>query len=414
MHIEDRAWILAPEEAWPAGTVLQVAPDLPVVDADGRPVVWPVDALYFEVAPLPPVERITVRWPTPGLPASSGLRWFALQGVSPSRQQLVLRSDDHEVVAERKETIAGVTRFKILNTPCGGLCPQTSYAVLIDGESTPGVRGQVSTSTRVDALAPSFEMLEVDVWPGELEIRWASIEPVRVLGRLLGPNIDTETTIGLGRAGRWRWPAMLLAGADYTLTLTALDMLDQQSTSVERSLVGPTAVQVRLTEIVSTPRSDWGDSEPRGRPFDSSPGRGTVSSADEWVELVNHSEQPIDIEAVGLRLRTIDGTPAETPVALAPALSFGDGGRISAWRPGEALVVRQRGEMSRSPLVIEVWAGALLLDRVVLGDGADADHPGGSPPDLAREAVAHDATGRWRWCRPTPGDPGPNLHCEPE
>ncbi|MEL7371022.1 MAG: hypothetical protein AAFN74_19030, partial [Myxococcota bacterium] len=285
---------------------------------------------------------------------------------------------------------------------------------VFDGETTPGIRGQIATSTAADTEAPRLEFIEVDVWPGELEIRWASSKPVRLNARLLGPDAESETVIGLGRSGRWRWPVVLIAGATYDLTITAFDLTDRRVVGLERQLIGPATVQVSLTEIVSTPRSDWGDSEPRGRPFDSSPGRGTVSSADEWIEMVNTSEQPIDIEAVGLRLRTIDQTPSETLVDLAPALNFGDGGTVNVWRPGEALVVRARGEMSRAPLVVEVWAGALLLDRVVLGDTADADHPGGSPPDLVREAVAKDVNGRWRWCRPSPGDPGPNLSCEPE
>ena len=40
--------------------------------------------------------------------------------------------------------------------------------------------------------------------------------------------------------------------------------------------------------------------------------------------------------------------------------------------------------------------------------GRGADHPGGGPPDLIREALARSPDGRWRWCRPTPGDPRPN------
>lgn len=413
---EGARWRLRPRPSWPGGEVLRVMPLGPdsVLDDGGAPVEWPDEGLVFEVAPVGPVRRTAIRWPTPGVPVAAGVQWIAVEDAAEGAASAWLRREDDALEAVRRETIGAVTRFALRAGPCGGLCPGAMYRLdLPGGEVVAGVRAQVETSTQVDLRAPSFTFAEVDVRPGEVEVRWAADEPVRVTARWTGPQLAVEAVVGLGRAGVWRSNEPLEPGVTYDLTLSATDLFERTGATIERRLIGPAPVQVALSELVPTPRSDWSDSEPRGEPFDESPGQGTVSSTDEWVELINISESSIDLEAAGLRLLTLDGTPAETVVAAAPALRFGDGGSPGAWRPGEALVVRPRGDMTQTSLTVEVWAGVLLLDQVVLGDGPEADHPGGSPPDLVREALARSPAGRWRWCRPTPGDPRPNSACEP-
>ena len=422
---EGQAWALAPVDRWPAGQVLRVAVAGTLTDEAGHPVRWPDEGLLFEVAPRRLPMTAAIRWPTPGMSAPMGVRWLAVDGVAEARASVWLVAPDHRLAAVRRSTVAGLTWFSLEEGPCGGLCPMMLYTLSLDDAASnrdagvaeddvdPGIRGRIQTSSRSDDRPPVFEVAELDVGPGRIEVRWACSEPVRVTAQISGPGVEFEALVGLGRAGVWRRDVKWQAGASYGVNVSALDLVERGASGIERQLVGPAEVHVILREVVSTPRSDWGDSEPRGEPFDASPGTGTVSSADEWVELVNVSEASINVADAALRVLTLDRTPAETPVLTAPAVRFGDGGTFEAWRPGEALVVRPRGDMSQSNLVVEVWAGALLLDRLVASDGPDADHPGGGPPDLRREALARSADGRWQWCRPTPGDPRPNDQCDP-
>ena len=406
----DSVWRLQPQPRWPAGRLVQVRARADLVDGRGRKVGWPEEPLIFEVAPDSPTARPAVRWPTPGTSAPSHTRWLALQAAPESLVTVRLETEGDDIEGLRRETVDGVTRFELQPAACVGLCPGQTYRLNL-ADAAPGIRSQVVTATSTDGRPPEFTVAEVDARPGEVEVRWACDEPVFLRARLLGPDLSLEAVVGLGRAGIWRYPVTLTPGATYDLTATATDLTNQRTVGIERRLVGPAPVRVSISEIVATPRSDWGDSDPRGLPFDASPGQGTVSTADEWIELVNQSEASVDIEAAGLRVLTLDRTPAETIVATAAALYFGDGGVPGDWRPGEAVVVRPRGDMTQSDLTIEVWAGALLLERVVLGDGPDAEHPGGGPPDLTREALARSPDGRWQWCRPTPGDPRPNTDC---
>ena len=412
LTLDGVSWRLTPIPAWPAGEVLRVVQRGSIIDDAGRAVEWPQDDLHFEVAPDQPRAPIAVRWPTPGLAVAAGATWFAVENVPDGIDRLTLRADEDAVQALRRETVDGVTRFSVESAGCEGLCPEQRYELdASDADVAIGVRSVVWTSSTADGAPPGFAVAEVEVGPSLVEVRWACDEPVWLEARLIGPDYDFEAVVGLGRAGVWRWTEPLVPGTAYGLAVTAVDLFGRTTVGIDRRVIGPAEVQVILREFVFTPRSDWGDSEPRGEPFDESPGTGTVSSADEWIEIVNATDGVVDIEAAALRIRTLDGTPSETRVAAAPALRFGDGGSVRGWLPGEALVVRPRGDMSQSALTVEVWAGAVLLERVVLGDGPDADHPGGSPPDLEREALSRQPDGRWRWCRPTPGDPRPNEQC---
>jgi hypothetical protein len=66
----------------------------------------------------------------------------------------------------------------------------------------------------------------------------------------------------------------------------------------------PPRGRVRISEIVVDPQSDWSDEG--GTPFDATPGTGTASSNDEYVEIVNASPEVVDLR--GYRLDMLDGT----------------------------------------------------------------------------------------------------------
>jgi hypothetical protein len=62
--------------------------------------------------------------------------------------------------------------------------------------------------------------------------------------------------------------------------------------------------RLRISEVVVDPQQDWSDDT--GTPFDPIPGEGSITSSDEYVEIVNASNDFIDLREY--RLEMIDGT----------------------------------------------------------------------------------------------------------
>lgn len=370
--------------------------------------VEPESPVQFAVAPevvVPPSP--VVRRPVPGELAPSNLAWVAVAGVG--GDEVRFRSEDHAWMASR----AALSVFEVARVgPCAGPCAGRAY-VLIEPPGGSGARARVQTATVSDHRAP--ELLSVGppvAEPGRLVVDLEANETVRGGGVWTSAGADGRMiATGLpGRQARLTAEPAPPAGRQVRLELWVEDLAGNRAT-VGLDAESAPEVFVHVSELVPAPRRDWGDSEPEGEPFDRFPGRGTVSSADEWVELVHTGEEAVRLDDLGLELRTLDGSPAVTVVADAPALRFGDGGDPTAWRPGEALVVRTRGDMAQRDLVVELWAGAHLVDRVELSDQPGADHPGGAPPDLEHDALARGWDGRFRWCRPSPGSPIPADDC---
>jgi hypothetical protein len=96
----------------------------------------------------------------------------------------------------------------------------------------------------------------------------------------------------------------------------------------------PPRVVVMIDEIVPTPYHDWNDSDGIGVPFDEHAGTGQVTTADQWVELINLSNVALDLTTAGIVFRTIDQSPTDTPLDFAVTPYFGDGGSIASWWPG--------------------------------------------------------------------------------
>lgn len=404
---------LLPLPRWPEGATVAVdlAGRLEAMDGS-RPEVsvvqFPVARSRTEVLVGPPV----VRRPVPGTSGPANLVWISVSGVADGAS-LELRAPNGDALlgeAERDEAVARV--FRLSGSTCGRACPGQIYELVRPPGAPSGPLGQVRVSTAADLRPPSILGALVTAVPGELVVELEADEVVRGSGEWASPG-------GEGQLERMGEPGPMLrlravpppAEGDRADLVVRLEDLAGNVTTATTSAQMPPALDVRISELVPTPRSDWGDSVPNGEPFDLFPGSGAVSSADEWVELVHHGSEALAVERLDLELRAIDGSPATTALVSAPALRFGDGGSLGAWAPGEALVVRTRGDMAQRDLRLELWAGALLLDAVVLGRTPDADHAGGPPPDLRHEALARGADGVLRWCRPTPGDPTPSTAC---
>lgn len=141
--------------------------------------------------------------------------------------------------------------------------------------------------------------------------------------------------------------------------------------------VAATRRRVRLSEVVVDPQLDWSDDG--GSPFDAIPGAGTVSSNDEFIELVNASGNPVDLR--GWRVEMLDGTDE--------ALVFGDSGStpirvtppwadIAALPPcGVVVIGNPPGQLNNEIVLRLARPDGTLEDRMHLsGSTAFAGLPG--------------------------------------
>jgi hypothetical protein len=409
----ERGVVLRPTPRWPLGARVVVDLEGGLEGPMGEAV--PVAPVVFEVVSEADGGELAaeVRSPPPGERAPPNAAWLGVAAPVEVRELVLETASGAEARLLTDAGEAGLRVFEVRGGgACAPLCAGTVYRLRAPGEVAPGPRGEVRTATAPDLRSPSLRALRARGRPGELELRGEADEIVLARGvwRADGTEGELRRLSGPGRSFRLLAAPAPPAGARVAIDLEVVDLAGL-ATSTRAFAVMPEVPSLVISEVVTTPRRDWGDSGPNGEPFDAWPGDGAVTSSDEWIELVHRGARPLDLEDVGLELRTLDGSPEITAVAKAPALRFGDGGRPRRWRPGEALVVRPRGNMSQRDLAIELWAGALLLDRIVLATDFGADHPGGAPPSLVHEALARTAEGSLRWCRPTPGDPLPAYDC---
>jgi hypothetical protein len=146
-----------------------------------------------------------------------------------------------------------------------------------------------------------------------------------------------------------------------------------------------------INEIVADPQRDWNDSAGDSTPFDATPGSGSVTPADEWIELYNPSAAVVDLS--GWTLVMTDGTPATELLGVGDAvLGFSAGGALGTYRPGEYLMIgNPKGDLNNT-VTIELYdARGELVDRVALG--GDAGGPSGNATGSDDEAIARIPNG---------------------
>ena len=137
---------------------------------------------------------------------------------------------------------------------------------------------------------------------------------------------------------------------------------------------------VVINEVVTDPQQDWSDSAAgNGIPFDAIPGNGRVSSSDEWIELLNVTECPLDL--TGWSLVMIDTSPAIQVLGEGSAvLRFSDGGSLTDFRPGERLVIGNPKGALNNDVYIELRdAAGRRVDDVEIGDDPERDGSDGAP-----------------------------------
>ncbi len=361
-----------------------------------------------------------VRAPAPGRRAPVNLRWLyaeaqpipaggpltlSLIGQGGAIEAQVVQQEGGQVLAE-VQAAAGL---------CRGLCPATTYQLSSTGEVFDSPDLMVATGTVADRVAPTLTSTSI-FWVGDgIELDVFASEAIVVRGDVRdrhGLLVELVSAPLAGAQVRLRPGAELPAQSEVWVTLFTEDLAGNLGPTVQLSTFTPPRLEVEIQEVVPTALRDWGDSAGGGGvPFDPWPGVGAVSSADEWIELVNRGTEAIDLDRARIELWALDGTPTVTPLAGALGSYFGAGGSRLSWWPGEALVVRPRGDLSQRSLILELWAGRRQLDRLQIGLGEVGEHPGGAPIDPQRESVARTRDGTWAWCAPTPGDPVPNGDC---
>lgn len=223
-----------------------------------------------------------------------------------------------------------------------------------------------------------------------------------VLANALGQTVD-EVELGTGDfAGdgvannapsgdaRALWDEAVARVPDgYVTGNPALDFRHVRATIGNTNPSPTTPAVLRINEVVTDPQHDWNDSDGgNGVPFDDQPGSGTISTTDEWVELVNVSTYAGSILYWSLVMH--DTTPATETLGAANAVFvFELGGSLDNVLPGEHVVIgNPAGSMNN-----DVWIRVLddrgeVVDEVELGD---QDFRGNGPGDEAPDGNATNA-----------------------
>lgn len=393
--VDEAQLALTPSPRWPSGAALRVSI---AGEATEHWVSVSAEALGTETS-----TQVTLRGPA-ALPPNA--RWLLLEGVGEGETPaLAGRGPPLALEVEAWADGRALARVPAAGV-CAGLCAGQTYRV---GSSA------VRTGTVADRQPPTVTGLDVQLRGDLAFVHVHADEPVVVRGQLSGAGVSVPLGVPARLADRVvvEAAAAVPRGATLWLALTVEDLAGHRVEVPEREVTVPPRPRVRIVEVVAKPLRDWSDSEGGAVPFDRHPGVGAVNDNDEWVELVNDGDAPIDLLAVGLALHAVDTSPSVTFVDGAPGLYFGAGGHLREWRPGEALVVRPRGNLSQRALTLTLLSGRERVDEVVLGDQPGAVHRNGSPPDAWRESIALGPEGRWLWCVPNPGDPRPPSGCGP-
>ena len=153
-----------------------------------------------------------------------------------------------------------------------------------------------------------------------------------------------------------------------------------------------TASPFVINEVVTDPQSDWGQSVGgSGNPFDGVPGDGTVTSSDEYIELLNISETAQSLQ--GYILEMTDTTPEiecftfdTTDIACTQSDVYrvfqNDGteiilgslaDRLQAVPPGGYVVLGNPTGALNNTITLTLLNDGLVLDTVALGESGSPD-----------------------------------------
>lgn len=404
--------LLRPVGGWPEATRVAVLVSLGLLGQDGRPVVLPDPPLEFSTVGRAPERRLELRAPLPSALAPTNLRWLALfVSPEPPEQRGTLRGV-RSVLPLTLASAEGLAlaRLEPSDGPCAPLCPVSVYQIELPGSyaAPSAALGEIRTGTVADRTPPLVRVGAVDGLATRASVELLADEVVLAHGTAISAAGEVVPLSPLGAVGlspRLFAERALRPDSHYRVEIQAEDLAGNPAPTLRFDVATPPRARLRITEVVPTPLHDWNDGAEGGLPFDDVPGSGAVGDADEWVEIENLSELPLDLEAVPVSLRVLDQTPAEATVASLRERRFGRGGDPRRFGVGEALVLRPPGAMSQREVVIELRLGDVVLDKVEIGRSPSANHAGGRPIDLDHEALGRQPDGSLAWCKPTPGAP---------
>jgi hypothetical protein len=131
------------------------------------------------------------------------------------------------------------------------------------------------------------------------------------------------------------------------------------------------ADSIRITEVVTDPQADHSENTGgNGVPYDLSPGTGTISSVDEFVELFNAGGTPIDL--TDFTLEFLDTTPSSYTFGATSTgtLLFTSGSSLEALLPGGFVLLGNPPGALNNSLEIELRDPLrALLDLLAVTDG---------------------------------------------
>jgi len=145
-----------------------------------------------------------------------------------------------------------------------------------------------------------------------------------------------------------------------------------------------------INEVVTDPKHDWSDStEGNQVPFDAVPGTGDPDSGDQWIELLNRSNEPVDL--AGWTVSVTGGTTVVQPIGGGTSVYRLTAGTLESFPAGARLIIGDPGGVLAHDALFELRDGTgTVIDSVQVGEyGApDGGKNGGRCALDMAEAVA--------------------------
>jgi len=125
----------------------------------------------------------------------------------------------------------------------------------------------------------------------------------------------------------------------------------------------PPQPRVVINELVLTPNHDWSGAL---LAYVGTPGTGSISGDDEWIELRNDSATPVKI--AGWILPVSDADVKDTVLGMHGTLTFSVGSSITAGQPGGYVVIgNPTGTMATDAFVTLRLPNGTMIDDVEIG-----------------------------------------------
>jgi hypothetical protein len=205
------------------------------------------------------------------------------------------------------------------------------------------------------------------------------------------------------------------ATATRTATFTATRTSTAVATATATQPGSSTSGLVLINEVVTDPQQDWNDNSGGDRIiFNNVPGNGSVTDADEWIELYNAGTTAINLQAgTGWTLTMTDSATFTINFLSASGTSvfvFSNGGSLTNFQPGEYLVIGNPPDAMNNDVYLALRdPNGALIDDVEIGDNPEADATGDGAPDGGTSngnanSAADESVGRTPNARDTDND----------